>query len=112
MIEAMSAGLRASTDAESQSDELSEGEAEARNAEPESDGPNNAEPDPDRSAVYASEMFFDSEGGLDAIRQLLRYEAAAERSYYRAFHTLERLQAKRMGKDVSPPQVVQVHANE
>jgi hypothetical protein len=112
MTDAMAAGLRGSTDAEPESDQLNEGEAEARNAEPESDEPNDAEPDPDRSALSVAQMYFDSQGDLDAIRQLLRYEAAAERSYYRAFHTLERLQAKRMGNDVSPPQVMHVHANE
>ena len=58
-------------------------------------------------------MYFDSRhGGLGAIGQLLRYEANAERSYYRALHTLERFQAKRMGKEVPPPEVVHVHANE
>ena len=57
------------------------------------------------------ECFFDLDG-LDVIGKLLRYEAAAKRSYYRAFHTLERLQAKRMGKDVSPPQVMHVHGSE
>jgi hypothetical protein len=56
-------------------------------------------------------MFFDSHGGLEAIRLPLRYETAAERSHYRAFHTLERVQARRMGKEVSPPQVMHVHAN-
>ena len=49
---------------------------------------------------------------MNAIQHLLRYETAFERSYYRAIHTLERVQAKRMGKEVSLPQVVHVHANE
>jgi hypothetical protein len=81
--------------------------------EPPSDRPKDAEPETDKldeppSVLSAAEMLF----GPAAIKQLLRYEAAAERSYYRALHTLERLQARRMGKDVSPPQVVDVHANE
>ena len=92
---AVSGGLSASTDRQFQSDELTEGKAGVRDA-----------------ALSVAEMYFDSAGDLDAIRQLLRYEAAAERSYYRAFHTLERLQAKRMGKDVSPPQVMHVHGTE
>jgi hypothetical protein len=86
--------------------------------EPPSDKPEGAEPEKDKldepqpgsnaSVLSAAEMLF----GPDAIKQLLRYEAAAERSYYRAFHTLERVQARRMGKDVSPPQVTHVHADE
>ena len=81
-------------------------------SESEPDELDDAEPDSNDSAPSAAEMFFEADGGLDAIKQLLRYEAAAERSCYRAFHTLERLQAKRMGKDVSPPQFVHLHANE
>lgn len=67
--------------------------------------------DADRSMLPAAKMFFDLDG-LDVIGKFLRYEAAAERSYYRAFHTLERLQAKRMGKDVSAPQIMHVHGSE
>ena len=67
-----------------------------------------AEPDLNQSIRSAANMFLDLDG-LDVIGKLLRYEAAAERSYYRAFHTLERLQAKRVGKDVSPPQIMHVH---
>ena len=102
----------ASRDAHTQSDDLIEGEVDATNTQPEPDEPYDATPDPDRSALYAAERFFDSEGGLGAMQQLLRYEVAAERSYYRAIHTLERFQARRMGTNVSPPQVVHVHANE
>jgi hypothetical protein len=68
----------------------------------------NRSPDSTPSVLSAAEMLF----GPDAIKQLLRYEAAAERSYYRAFHTLDRVQARRMGRDVSPPQVMDVHATE
>jgi hypothetical protein len=97
---------------ESKSDGLNNGETKAEDAEPESDEDHDAEPDPNDSTLTAARMFFDSDGGLNAIKQLLRYEAAAERSYYRAFHTLERVQARRIGKDFSPPQVKHVHANE
>jgi hypothetical protein len=38
----------------------------------------------------------------DVISQLMRYEASAERSYYRAIHTLERLQARQMDMTVLP----------
>jgi hypothetical protein len=100
---AISAAVSASSDAHMESDGLIEGEVEGRNTQPESDEPDDGTPDPDRSALYAAERFFDSEGGLGAMQQLLRYEAAAERSYYRAIHTLERFQARRMGTNVSPP---------
>jgi hypothetical protein len=73
---------------------------------PEPDKLDEPQPDSTASLLSAAEIFFHS------INQLLRYEAAAERSYYRAFHTLERVQARRMGRDVSLPQVMHVHANE
>jgi len=76
-------------------------------AKPEKDKLDEPQPDSTPSALSAAETLF----GPHPIKQLLRYEAAAERSYYRAFHTLERVQARRMGRDVSPPQVVHVHAN-
>jgi hypothetical protein len=77
-------------------------------AEPEKHKIDEPQPDSTPSALSAAEMLF----GPHAINQLLRYETAAERSFYRALHTLERIQARRMGKDVSPPQVMHVHADE
>ena len=44
----------------------------------------------------------------DNIEKLLRYETTIERSTFRALHELERLQAKRTGKDVPIPAVVDV----
>jgi hypothetical protein len=44
----------------------------------------------------------------DAFGKLARYETSIERSLYRALHELERLQARRKGLPVSPPQVLDV----
>jgi hypothetical protein len=46
--------------------------------------------------------------GNDSIEKVLRYETAIERSIFRALHELERLQAKRNGKDTPIPAVVDV----
>lgn len=46
--------------------------------------------------------------GNDSIEKVLRYETAIERSMFRALHELERLQAKRNGKDTPIPAVVDV----
>jgi hypothetical protein len=43
-----------------------------------------------------------------AIENVLRYETTIERSLFRALHELERLQAKRNGKDTPIPAVVDV----
>jgi hypothetical protein len=48
------------------------------------------------------------EVGFHALNHLLRYEVVAERSFYQALHTLERLQAKRRGEDVPVPRVANV----
>lgn len=45
----------------------------------------------------------------DSIEIILRYETTIERSLFRALHELERLQAKRNGKDVPLPAVVDVN---
>jgi len=45
----------------------------------------------------------------DSIDTILRYETTIERSLFRALHELERLQAKRNGKDVQAPTVVDVN---
>jgi vacuolar-type H+-ATPase subunit C/Vma6 len=47
----------------------------------------------------------------DNIEKLLRYETTIERSTFRALHELERLQAKRTGKDVPTPAVVDVNVD-
>ena len=45
----------------------------------------------------------------DSVDIILRYETTIERSLFRALHELERLQAKRNGKDVQVPAVVDVN---
>jgi ASC-1-like (ASCH) protein len=44
----------------------------------------------------------------ESIENILRYETTIERSMYKALHELERLQAKRNGKDTPIPAVVDV----
>ena len=47
----------------------------------------------------------------NSIEKILRYETTIERSTYRALHELERLQAKRSGKDIPIPAVVDVNVD-
>ena len=47
--------------------------------------------------------------GPDAFSKLSRYEAAIERSLYKALHELQRLQTARTGGDVPPPVVVDIN---
>jgi len=47
--------------------------------------------------------FIRGSSGVDAFSKLSRYETAIERSYYRAFHELQRLQHQRLGGHVPPP---------
>jgi hypothetical protein len=49
--------------------------------------------------------------GNDSIEKILRYETTIERSLYRALHELERLQAKRNGKETQVPAVVDVNVD-
>lgn len=42
----------------------------------------------------------------DHVFPLLRYENTVERSFYRALHNLERRQARRLGRPVSAPHVI------
>ena len=53
-------------------------------------------------------VFAQDSGEERAILTLSRYEAAIERSLFRALHELERLQARRLGADVPPPATVDV----
>lgn len=46
--------------------------------------------------------------GREKMAVLSRYEATIERSLYKALHELQRLQAARQGKTVSPPQAMDV----
>jgi len=46
--------------------------------------------------------------GREKMAVLSRYEATIERSLYKALHELQRLQAAREGKTVSPPEAVDV----
>jgi hypothetical protein len=48
----------------------------------------------------------------DEFATLARYEGRIERSFYRALHELQRLQAARSGRRVPPPQVVEVNQPE
>jgi hypothetical protein len=52
--------------------------------------------------------FIRGSSGADAFSKLSRYEAAIERSYYRALHELERLQHARRGGQVPPPLALDV----
>jgi hypothetical protein len=45
----------------------------------------------------------------ESIENILRYETTIERSLFRALHELERLQAKRNGKDIPIPAVLDVN---
>lgn len=47
----------------------------------------------------------------EGIENILRYETTIERGIYRALHELERLQARRNGKDVPIPAVLDVNLN-
>ncbi|MFC1657262.1 hypothetical protein ACFL2P_01645 [Candidatus Moduliflexota bacterium] len=47
-------------------------------------------------------------GTRDTFLKLSRYEAAIERSLYRALHELQRLQAARMGNTPPPPAVLDI----
>ena len=46
--------------------------------------------------------------GEDLLGKLQRYETAAERSFFRAAHELERLQRRRIGEHVAAPEVTDV----
>ncbi len=46
--------------------------------------------------------------GNDNVENILRYETTIERGIFRALHELERLQAKRQGKEVDLPQVLDI----
>jgi len=50
--------------------------------------------------------------GSDAFSKLARYEAMLERSFYRALHELQRLQAIRRGHAISPPLAVDVDVSQ
>jgi hypothetical protein len=54
---------------------------------------------------YRRSLFLPRDEELDKV---IRYEAALERSFYKAMHELERLQAARNGQAVSPPLAVDV----
>jgi hypothetical protein len=46
--------------------------------------------------------------GVDALSKLQRYEAAIERSFFRALHELQRRQHARLGGHVPPPLAIDV----
>ena len=45
----------------------------------------------------------------DQMERILKYEAALERSFYRALDSLERLQRMRKGQRIDEPKVLHVH---
>lgn len=47
----------------------------------------------------------------DVFSKLSRYEAGIERAFFRSLHELQRLQAARVGREVSVPEVVEVDVN-
>ena len=47
----------------------------------------------------------------NALSKLSRYEGAIERSFYRALHELQRLQAARRGQEVRVPDVVDINVD-
>ena len=49
---------------------------------------------------------------MTELATLGRYEGRLERSFYRALHELQRLQAARSGRQVPPPQVIEIHQPE
>jgi hypothetical protein len=55
--------------------------------------------------------FIRDANGADAFGKLARYETALERGLTSALHELQRLQAARGGRDVAPPEVVDVALN-
>ena len=64
----------------------------------------------DEIPTLGSAFINDSEKA-DALSKLSRYEAMLERSFYRAFHELQRVQATRKGKKLSPPVAVDVNVS-
>jgi hypothetical protein len=52
--------------------------------------------------------FVKEAAGADAFSKLARYEAAIERSFFRALHELQRLQLARAGTHVPPPAALDV----
>ena len=47
----------------------------------------------------------------NALSKLARYEAGIERSFFRALHELQRLQAARRGQEVRVPDVVDINVD-
>ena len=68
-----------------------------------------AETDRDRETLAIA--FTNATEGTEPLVKLSRYEAAIERSLYRALHELQRLQAARQGRDVAAPAVVDVEVS-
>jgi len=56
--------------------------------------------------------FIRGSSGVDPLGKLQRYEASAERSYYRALHELQRLQHPRLGAPVPPPLAIDIEVND
>lgn len=63
----------------------------------------------EKAAVNIGRVFRRLSIGQDEISHVLRYETAAERSFYRALHALERMQEKRKGNKVTPIEVIDLH---
>ncbi len=64
-----------------------------------------------KEIVNIAVVFQRLSAGRDQLAHVSRYEASAERSFYRALHALERMQEKRMGNFVPAPQVLDVQVD-
>jgi hypothetical protein len=67
-------------------------------------------PEPDKAATPGRAFLTDCRG-LNALSKLARDESRIERSYYRALHELQRLQAVRDGQVVPAPLVAEIDVN-
>jgi hypothetical protein len=73
-----------------------------------------------RRIVQAEAMLYEKEDSTvkaftgyrnENMYRITRHEAQLERALYRAMHELKRLQAARRGKDVSPPDAIDITVN-
>jgi hypothetical protein len=61
-----------------------------------------------RSDATAGVAFLHDAQGANSLSKLTRYESALERSFYRALHELQRVQARRAGEPVPAPVALDV----
>jgi len=67
----------------------------------------------DDAIAYSQQMgfYFMGQNGI-TMHTLSRYESMLEKSFYRAFHELQRLQAMRLGHQVALPIAIDTEINE